>query len=99
MGKEDSLLLAELLMKKYIDSSFVIVPQNRTQFFEEYPLFKSGLETRKIKDRNKTFEKPIGIRKARFNEIQELWKVLNQRYTIWYDDNIDTDLEKAYQKY
>ena len=95
MGKEDSLLLAELLMKKYVDSTFAIVPQNRVQFFEEYPLFKSGLDASKIKDRNKTSEKPIGIRKARFDEIKELWKILNQRYTIWYDDNIDADLEKG----
>lgn len=95
MGKEDSLLLAELLMKKYVDSTFAIVPQNRVQFFEEYPLFKSGLETSKIKDRNKTSEKPIGIRKARFAEIQELWKILNQRYTIWYDNILDSELEKG----
>lgn len=98
MGKEDSLLLAELLMKKYVDSTFAIVPQNRVQFFEEYPLFKSGLDASKIKDRNKTSEKPIGIRKARFDEIKELWEVLNQRYTIWYDDNIDADLEKGLSK-
>lgn len=95
MGKEDSLLLAELLLKKYVDSTFAIVPQNRVQFFEEYPLFKSGLETSKIKDRNKTSEKPIGIRKARFAEIQELWKILNQRYTIWYDNILDSELEKG----
>lgn len=94
MGKEDALLLAELLMKKYIDSSFVIVPQNRAKFFEEYPLFHSGLEPRKIKDRNKISEKPVGIRKARFAEIQELWKILNHRYTIWYDTALDTELEK-----
>ena len=95
MGKEDSLLLAELLMKKYVDSTFAIVPQNRVQFFEEYPLFKSGLDASKIKDRNKTSEKPIGIRKARFDEIKELWNVLNQSYTVWYDDNIDSDLEEG----
>lgn len=95
MGKEDSLLLAELLMKKYVDSTFAIVPQNKVQFFEEYPLFKSGLEISKIKDRNKTSEKPIGIRKARFAEIQELWKILNQKYTIWYDDILDSELEKG----
>lgn len=93
MGKEDSLLLAELLMKKYVDSTFAIMPQNRVQFFEEYPLFKSGLDASKIKDRNKTSEKPIGIRKARFDEIKELWKVLNQRYTIWYDKAINDELE------
>ena len=88
-------MLAELLMKKYVDSTFAIVPQNKVQFFEEYPLFKSGLEISKIKDRNKTSEKPIGIRKARFAEIQELWKILNQKYTIWYDDILDSELEKG----
>lgn len=95
MGKEDDLLMAELLMKKYIDSSFAIVPQNRIRFFEEYPLFQSGLEPRKIKDRNKISEKPVGIRKARFAEIQELWKILNQRYTIWYDTALDGELEEG----
>lgn len=95
MGKEDTLLLAELLMKKYIDSSFVIVPQNRAEFFEEYPLFQSGLEPRKVKDCNKISEKPVGIRKARFAEIQELWKILNHRYTIWYDNALDVELEKG----
>ena len=95
MGKEDTLLMAELLMKKYIDSSFNIIPQNRIKFFEEYPLFQSGLESRKIKDRNKVSEKPVGIRKARFAEIQELWRILNQRYTIWYEEALNTELEKG----
>ncbi len=95
MGKEDNLLMAELLIKKYIDSSLKIIPQNRMQFFEEYPLFRAGVESRKIKDRNKMFEKPIGIRKARFSEIQELWKVLNQRYTICYGCTLNSDLTKG----
>ena len=95
MGKEDSMLLAELLVKKYIDSSFAIIPQNKIQFFEEYPLFQSGVETRKIKDRNKVSDKPVGIRKARFAEIQELWNILNQRYIIWYDQTLDAELEKG----
>lgn len=95
MGKEEKTLFIELLSKNYIDLEHNIIPANKTQFFEEYPLFKSGLDASKIKDRNKTSEKPIGIRKARFDEIKELWKALNQRYTIWYDDNIDADLEKG----
>ena len=95
MGKEEKTLFIELLSKNYIDLEHNVIPANKTQFFEEYPLFKSGLDANKIKDRNKTSEKPIGIRKARFDEIKELWKVLNQRYTIWYDGNIDADLEKG----
>ena len=95
MGKEEKSLFIELLSKNYIDLEHNIIPANKTQFFEKYPLFKSGLDASRIKDRNKTSEKPIGIRKARFDEIQELWKVLNQRYTIWYDENIDVDLGKG----
>ena len=93
MGKEEKTLFIELLSKNYIDLEHNIIPANKTQFFEEYPLFKSGLDASKIKDRNKTSEKPIGIRKARFDEIKELWKVLNQRYTIWYDKAINDELE------
>ena len=95
MGKDSKTLFIELLSKDYIDMEYQIVPTNRTRFYEEYPLFQSGLETRKVKDRNKQSEKPIGIRKARFNELQELWKILNQRYTIWYDDTINAELEKG----
>ena len=95
MGKDETALFIELLSKKYIDMDYNIIPENRTRFFEEYPLFRSGLETRKIKDRNETPERPVGIRKARFAEIQELWKILNKRYTICYDDTVDADLEKG----
>ncbi len=95
MGKEEKTLFIELVKDDYIDQNHNIIPANKMQFFEKYPLFKSGLETGKVKDRNKVAKKTIGIRKARFEEIKELWKILNRRYTIWYDDNIDSDLEKG----
>ncbi len=94
-GKEKKALFIELLSKDYIDLNYNIVPANSARFFEEYPSFRSGLEEGKIKDRNKASERPVGIRKARFAEIQELWRILNQRYTIWYDDAINADLEKG----
>lgn len=95
IGKDSKTLFIELLSKDYIDMEYKIVPANRMRFYEEYPQFQSGVETRKIKDRNKQSEKPIGIRKARFEEIQDLWKILNQRYTIWYDNTLDSELEKG----
>ena len=89
IGKDANILMAELLMKKYIDGHFNILPENRSQFFEEYPLFKSGLESGKVKDRNKSPNKAVKIRKAQFEEIQQLWSVLNQNYTINYDSELN----------
>lgn len=96
MGKTDSSLVSELLNDNFIDISYNVIQQNRTIFFEKYPLFNIGIKSNKIKDRNKQpSTKSIGIRKAKFNELAELWKILNQRYTIWYEININTEIEKA----
>lgn len=99
MGKDPNLLLSELLQKCYVtfdadSKTFSIVAANRNLFLEEYPLFRFGVNEGKVKDRNTTPLKRIGIRKARFEELRELWKVLNQRYTISYDC-LDADVEKA----
>lgn len=53
MGKTDMELMIELMTKGYVDLEHNINPQTRSQFFEEYPLFKTGLESGKVKDRTK----------------------------------------------
>ena len=93
LGKEPNTLFGELLAKKYIDWQRNIITQNRNIFFEEYPLFASGLSTEKIKDRNKEKKKNIKIRKAVYNEIRELWEHINQRYLLFYDQSLDEDME------
>lgn len=98
IGKDGNLLLAELLEKHYV--SFVgggvnIIPENKTQFFEEYPVFKSGLETGKVKDRNAKPIRPVKIKKGEFEELRELWNVLNQRYTIRYDAEVNDKISPA----
>lgn len=95
MGINGNFLFAELLKKEYINGEFNILPENRVKFFEEYPLFKSGLDSGKVKNRNKEPNKPVKIRKARFDELRELWKILNQRYTIRYDYDINREVETA----
>ena len=97
LGTDANLLFAELLTKRYIDGNFNIIPENRNQFFEEYPQFKSGLDSGKVKDRNNRPSHPIKIRKAQFEELRELWEKINQRYTIWYD-NLDSEIDNALDK-
>ena len=95
LGTDANLLFAELLTKRYIDGNFNITPENKSAFFDEYPLFKSGLESGKVRDRNSKPNHPVKIRKARFEELRELWEKLNQRYTIWYEPDLNIEIDKA----
>lgn len=95
LGKDPGALFGELLAKQYIDWQRNIVSDNRAAFFAEYPQFASGLSAGKVKDRNKEKPRPIKIRKAVYNEIRELWERINQRYLLFYDQDLDTDMESV----
>lgn len=95
MGTYATNLFVELLTKKYVDLKYNIIPENKEQFFGEYPLFKSGLDSGKVKDRNSKPNHPVKIRKARFEELRDLWEKLNQRYTIWYESDLNKEIDKA----
>ena len=93
LGKDPGALFGELLGKQYIDWQRNIISDNRAAFFAEYPLFASGLSDGKVKDRNKDKPKPIKIRKAVYKEMQEFWERINQRYLLFYDADLDADME------
>lgn len=95
LGMSADDLFDELYDKRYIDRHNNIRPEARTQFFEEYPAFASGLSEGKVKDRNKIKPKPIKIRKAVYNEMREFWERINQRYMLFYDTDLDTDMEEV----
>lgn len=82
-----------LYEKHYIDRKMNIKPEMRDSFFAEYPDFATGLSSGKVKDRNKDKPKPVKIRKAAYSEIKELWEKINQRYLMFYDDNLDDDMD------
>lgn len=95
MGADVNKLVVELLNNNYVDFQYNIIPENKVAFFEKYPLFKSGLESGKVKDRNTKPNHPVKIRKARFEELRDLWEKLNQRYTIWYETQLDCEIDGA----
>lgn len=95
LGKDPGVLFGELLSKQYIDWQRNILSDNRAAFFEEYPMFASGLSDGKVRDRNKAENKPIKIRKGVFNEIKELWEKINQRYLLYYDAELNDTLDTA----
>lgn len=86
-------LFDELYAKGYIDRRMNIKSDKRDAFFTEYPEFAVGLETGKVKDRNREKSKSVKIRKAAYNEMKELWERINQRYLLFYDKDLDESIE------
>ena len=88
----DALFDALYSEKHYIDRHYNIKPETRDAFFVEYPDFATGLSSGKVQDRNVAKPKPVKIRRAVYNEIRELWEKINQRYLLFYDADIDSDM-------
>lgn len=86
-------LFDELYDKHYIDRHNNIKPETRDAFFAEYPDFATGLSAGKVKDRNKEKPKPVKIRKAIYNEIKELWETINHRYLLFYDNDLNNNID------
>ena len=95
LGKTADELFDELYDKHYIDRHNNIKPENREEFFAEYPDFITGLSAGKVKDRNKQKPKQIKIRKAAYNEIKTLWETLNKRYLLFYDNDVNSTIENV----
>lgn len=92
LGFTSDELFDALYQKHYIDRHCHIRPETRAQFFEEYPLFKSGLSEGKIRDRNREKPKPVKIRSDVYQELRELWEKINQRYLLIYDADLNVEL-------
>ena len=94
-GVSSDQLFDELYDKHYIDRRMNIKTATRDDFFAEYPEFSIGLESGKVKDRNKDKPKPVKIRKAVYVEIKELWERINQRYLLFYDKDLDANMDEV----
>jgi len=88
----DDLFEVLYVEKRYIDRNCNINPETREVFFAEYSDFAIGLSAGKVKDRNKDKPKPIKIRQAVYSEIRELWETINQRYLLFYDADLDANM-------
>ncbi len=95
LGVTSDNLFDVLYDKKYIDRKLNINLEKREEFFSEFPDFETGLLTGKVKDRNKNKPTPVKIRKGAYNEIRELWEKINQRYLLFYDKDLDGDMESV----
>lgn len=87
IGKSSSDTFVELLTKGFIDIDKNIVLDKREELFNEYPDLTIGLKSRKIINVNNTRDLPKAkIRADKYEEIKELWELLNRKYFISYKD-------------
>ena len=87
---------AELLTKGYVDFDKKVVSDKFDDLLIEYPEFKDvtgGVNTNRIINRNSNRNNKIHIRKARFEELRELWAQLNRKYVLYFDKAIDKKIE------
>lgn len=87
---------AELLNKGYVDFDKKVVPEKFDDLLIGYPEFKDvtgGLNASRITNRNSNRSEKIHIRKARFEELRELWAKLNRKYVLYFDKEIDKKIE------
>lgn len=92
MGKDRNSLFFELGSKNYIDMSGNINLEKREQFYEEYPLFRVGVKSGKVRKGN---PEKIRIRKENYAKIQDLWERINQNYIVQFEPISDDVLAQG----
>lgn len=89
-------LFDELRAKKYIDRRYNVSTENLDAFLKDYPEFKlGGAGTNRIINRNSERKATVKIRKALFEDIRHLWKILNHKYVLYFDKEIESGLTMA----
>lgn len=88
-------LFLDLLTKRYISRNGEIRSENRDAFFADYPEFVSGVNSSKVKDKNKGRHDEIHVRTAVYDELKELWEQINRKYYLFYDADLAGEIPAA----
>lgn len=97
-GMEETAFLVELLLKGFVNVKYEIVAEKFDELLKEYPEFNDvsgGVNTNRIINRNSGRKDTVRIRKAKFEELRELWCQLNRKYVMYFDKEIETRIEEA----
>lgn len=93
-------LLMELMQNGWVTmqgSDIIVVDDRIMDFKNEYPEFNlDSLNLNKVIDRNASNNRlMVKIRKPNFQKIETLWKEINKKYLMFYQKNIDKEIERA----
>jgi type III restriction enzyme len=100
-GMSNSLMmLAELIQKGYVDmkgTDVIVKDDIIMEFKNEYPEFSlDSLNINRVINRNASNNRlMVKIRKPNYQKLESLWKEINKKYLMFYQKNIDREIEKA----
>ncbi|MGF3076517.1 type III restriction-modification system endonuclease [Facklamia sp. P12955] len=96
-NKSENEIFSQMLMKQYIDFKGNIEKEKLDELYNDYPEAISNLQPNKIIDgtKKKNFVK---VRKDKFKDISNLWKLVNQKYYLKFEDIPKEELGEALYK-
>ena len=90
-------LFDELRSRNYIDRKCNVILENIVEFYNDYPEFNvSGVRQTKVVDRNKKETNTVKIRAEIYAELKELWERINQKYVIYFENELNQRIEKDF---
>ncbi|MDD7512598.1 MAG: type III restriction-modification system endonuclease [Clostridiales bacterium] len=93
-GSSENEIFSKMLMKGYIDFEGNIQTEKIDDLYADYPEAVAGLKPNKVIDGNKK-KNFVKVRKDKFNDISKLWKTINQKYYLKFEDIPEEELSKA----
>lgn len=97
-GMDANKFFIELMTGEYVSFNWEIRKEKYDDLLRDYPEFNNihgGVNPNHIINRNSKRTGKISVRKAKFEELRELWSHLNRKYVLYFDQKIDNKLEEA----
>lgn len=93
-------LLMELMQNGWVTmqgSDIIVIDDRIMDFKNEYPEFNlDSLNLNRVIDRNASNNRlMVKIRKPNYQKIEVLWQEINKKYLMFYQKDIDNEIEKA----
>ncbi len=100
MADNPMMLLMQLMQQGFVtmkDSDMIVVDDKVMEFKNAYPEFElDALNLSRVIDRNARGNRDkVKIRPENYMKLDALWKDLNRKYLMFYQKDIDIEIEKA----
>lgn len=95
---DKNIVFAQMLLEGLVDANKKIISGKIDLLLKKYPEIQKTSISGKIRDRNKNDIEKIKINKEAYESIKDLWMLLNQKYTLQYDEEVDVSICDALPK-
>lgn len=92
---DKNFVFAQMLIDGLVDADKKVIAGKLDELLQKYPEIQQSKANSKVKDRNKDKNEKVTINKDAYDKIKDLWMLLNQKYTLQYDDEIDDKIDGA----